>query len=69
MQRRKSKYLLSAGLILLAASILLRDHMHSNHVEFAGGLLLGMSLVFIIAALVVKKRAGQDNGKPGEKRI
>jgi uncharacterized membrane protein len=67
MVRRKARYFVSAGLILLAASILVRNQMHSSYAEFAGGLLIGMSLVFIIAGTIMKIRSNQGNGKQEEK--
>jgi hypothetical protein len=41
-------------------SIGLGNGTHGNHMEFASGFLLGMSLVFIIAGTVQRSRGSSD---------
>jgi len=57
MLRNKLIRLLPIGLLLLAAGLLLHNFFHGRHTEFSSGLLIGMSLVFIIAGSVARARA------------
>ena len=54
----KSKFncLIPTGLLMLAGGLLLHSFMHEGYSEFAGGLLIGMSLVFLIAGVVGSQR-------------
>lgn len=48
----KLNRLLQLGLLLLAAGGILRIFTRTRYSEFAGGLLIGMSLVFMIAGFL-----------------
>jgi hypothetical protein len=50
--RQRIHILTPVGLLALAAGILLRFFTHANHTEFAGGFLIGLSIVFMIAGLM-----------------
>jgi hypothetical protein len=45
------------GLLALAAGLLVRLYTHANYSEFAGGFLIGLSLVFMIYGISRKSRA------------
>jgi hypothetical protein len=57
MDQRKIRVLTPVGSLALAAGILVRLFTHTNVSEFAGGFLIGISLVLLIAGLVLRKRA------------
>lgn len=42
---------------MLAAGLVLHNFMHARYSEFAGGFLIGMSLVFQIAGFVGRQRS------------
>jgi hypothetical protein len=56
MQRKISPFV-PVGLLALVVGILLRNFTHTNYSEFAAGLLIGMSIVFLIFGVVQKARA------------
>ena len=56
MSRNKWKNLLPIGLVSLSAGLILRNFLHSDYSEFAAGLLIGMSIVFMIAGLVGREK-------------
>jgi len=47
----KLKNLFPIGMLLLSAGLILRNFLHTRYSEFAAGLLIGMSIVFMIASL------------------
>ena len=51
MSQGKLKNLFPIGMLLLSAGLILRNFLHTRYSEFAAGLLIGMSIVFIIASL------------------
>lgn len=57
MSHGKLKNLLPVGLLSLAGGLLLHNFAHSRYSEFAAGLLIGMSLVFVIADFVKRSPA------------
>ncbi|HEX3820130.1 MAG TPA: hypothetical protein VHW45_07350 [Candidatus Sulfotelmatobacter sp.] len=56
MFQKKLSRLLPIGLVLLAAGLVLHNFLHSRVVNFSAGLLIGMSLVFMIAGFVRQSR-------------
>ena len=56
MSQTKWKNLLPLGLMSMSAGLILRNFLHSHYSEFAAGLLIGMSIVFMIAGLGGSKR-------------
>jgi hypothetical protein len=56
MFQTKLNRLLPVGLLLLAAGVFLHNFTHARSSEFASGLLIGMSLVFLIAGFVSRSR-------------
>jgi hypothetical protein len=50
--QRKLNRLLPIGLLMLATGLLLHNWMHGRYTEFAGGFLIGMAAVFMIAGFV-----------------
>jgi tellurite resistance protein TehA-like permease len=54
--RNNWKNLLPIGLVSLAAGLILRNFLHSDYSEFAAGLLIGMSIVFMIAGLFGREK-------------
>ena len=52
MSHTRFKNLLPIGLLSLAGGLLLRNFLHTRPSEFAAGLLIGMSLVLMIAGCV-----------------
>lgn len=52
MLQRKLNRLLPIGLLMLATGLLLHNWMHGRYTEFAGGFLIGMAAVFMIAGFV-----------------
>ena len=46
----KVKSLFPVGMLSLSAGLILRNFLHTRHSEFAAGLLIGMSIVFVIAS-------------------
>ena len=51
MSRNKWKNLTPIGLMSLSAGLILHNFRHSHYSEFVAGLLIGMSIVFMIAGL------------------
>jgi hypothetical protein len=49
---RRIHILTPLGLLALAAGIFLRFFTHATYTEFAGGFLIGLSIVFMIAGLM-----------------
>jgi hypothetical protein len=56
MPHRKMNRLLPIGLLMLAAGLILHNFLRAHYSEFAGGFLIGMALVFMIAGLVWRRR-------------
>jgi hypothetical protein len=54
--QRKLNRLLPIGLLMLATGLLLHNWMHGRYTEFAGGFLIGMAAVFMIAGFVAHSR-------------
>lgn len=52
MSRNYWKNLLPIGLLSLSAGLILHNFLHTRYSEFAAGLLIGISIVFIIAGFV-----------------
>jgi hypothetical protein len=52
LNRRNIRVFIPVGLFALAAGILLHLFTHAKYSEFAGGFLVGLSMVFIIAGVV-----------------
>jgi hypothetical protein len=59
MSRRRLSRFVSVGLLVLVAGIFLHHFTHQRYSGFAGGFLLGMSLVFLIYGLVQTKGAAK----------
>lgn len=55
LQRRLTR-LLPIGVLILAAGLLLHNFLHARYSEFAAGLFIGISAVFIIAGTVGRSR-------------
>ena len=51
MSHGKLKNPFPIGMFLLSAGLILRNFLHTRYSEFAAGLLIGMSIVFMIASL------------------
>jgi hypothetical protein len=51
--------LVPIGLLMLAGGLLLHSWLHARYSEFAGGLLIGMSIVFLIAGSVRRSRGNE----------
>jgi hypothetical protein len=56
MIQRKGKYLTAVGILLLVVGIGLRNWPHGNHLHFAAGFFLGLSVTLLIADLVRRAR-------------
>lgn len=56
MLRRKLNRLLPIGLLMLATGLILHNWVHGRHTDFAGGFLIGMAAVFMIAGFVGHSR-------------
>lgn len=52
MIQRKVKRLLPVGLLVLSIGLILHNWTHGHYWEFAGGFLIGMSIVFMIAGFI-----------------
>jgi hypothetical protein len=52
MIQRKLNRLLPVGLLLLSLGVILHNWTHGRYSEFAGGFLIGMAIVFMIAGFV-----------------
>jgi|HubBroStandDraft_3_1064219.scaffolds.fasta_scaffold1302747_1 hypothetical protein len=62
MNQRKVSPFVPVGLIALVGGIFLQHFTHERYSDFAGGLLVGMALVFLIFGVIQKqkmKREGQ----------
>ncbi len=53
---RKFNRLIQIGLLMLAGGLILHNWVHGRYTEFAGGFLIGMSIVFMIAGVVGRSR-------------
>jgi len=53
---KQSKNLLPIGMLTLSAGLLLHNWRHGRSAELAEGLLIGMSVVFIIAGWLRRSR-------------
>lgn len=51
MSHGKLRNLFPIGMLSLSAGLILRNFLHSRYSEFAAGMLIGMSIVFMIASL------------------
>jgi uncharacterized membrane protein YfcA len=60
MVQRKVNFLVPVGMLGIAAGIILARYTHANYSDFAGGFLMGVSLVFMIFGLA-KQMKGQSN--------
>lgn len=56
MLQRKLDRLLPIGILMLATGLVLHSWGHGRHMEFAGGFLIGMAAVFMIAGFVGHSR-------------
>ena len=56
MLRNKISRLLPIGLVFLASGLLIHNWTHGRYGEFSSGVLIGVSLVFMIAGFVVRSR-------------
>jgi len=55
----KLKNLFPVGMLSLSAGLILHNFLHTRYSEFAAGVLIGMSIVLMIAGLrYQKKRSG-----------
>jgi hypothetical protein len=54
--RKKLTRLLPVGVLMLAVGLIVHNFIHGRYAEFAGGFLIGMSAVFMIAAFVGRSR-------------
>ncbi len=59
MSRRRISRFVPVGLLFLVTGIFLQHFTHQHYSDFAGGLLTGMSLVFLIYGLVRTKGAAR----------
>lgn len=57
MSRSNWKNLLPIGLVSLSAGLILHNFLHTRYSEFAAGLLIAMSIVFIVADCVKRSTA------------
>lgn len=57
MSRRKISPFVPVGLIALAAGIFLQHFTHESYSDFAGGLLMGMALVFLVFGFAQKMKS------------
>jgi hypothetical protein len=48
--------LIPIGSLMLASGLVLHNWMHLRYSEFAGGFLIGMSCVFLIAGFIAQTR-------------
>jgi hypothetical protein len=48
--------LLPAGLLMLSGGLILHNSMHGRYADFAGGFLIGMAIVFMIAGFGSRSR-------------
>ena len=58
MLRNKISRLLPIGLACLGSGLLIHNSLHGRYVEFSSGVLIGVSLVFIIAGFAAHSRQG-----------
>lgn len=56
MLQRKLNRLLPIGLLMLATGLVLHNWVHGPYTDFAGGFLIGMAAVFMIAGFVGNSR-------------
>ena len=59
MMQRKVSFFLPVGMLGVAAGIILARYTHANYSDFAGGFLMGVSLVLMIFGLA-KQMKGQN---------
>ena len=59
MSRHRLSRFVPVGLLVLVAGIFLQHFTHERYSDFAGGFLMGMSLVFLIYGLVKTKGAAR----------
>ena len=52
MSRSNWKNLLPIGLVSLSAGLIVHNFLHTRSSEFAAGLFIGMSIVFVIAGFI-----------------
>jgi hypothetical protein len=57
--KKNRERLFPVGALMLSGGLLLHNFLHAHSTEFAAGFLIGMSIVFLIAASV--KRFNQPN--------
>ena len=53
----KASRLIPIGSLMLSCGLILNNWTHTKYSHFAGGFLLGMAIVFLIAGLVKQKRS------------
>ncbi|MGA7752975.1 MAG: hypothetical protein WCB05_09090 [Candidatus Sulfotelmatobacter sp.] len=56
MLQRKLNRLIPIGLMMLASGLILHNWVHGRYTEFAGGFLIGMAIVFMIAGIAGRSR-------------
>ena len=56
MRYNKLSRLFPIGLLMLAAGLILHNFLHLAYSEFAGGFLIGMACVFMIAGIVTRSK-------------
>ncbi len=56
MLHRKFNRLVPIGLLMLSGGLILHNWVHGRYTEFAGGFLIGMSVVFMIAGVMGRSR-------------
>jgi len=54
--RNRMHRLIPIGSLMLASGLVLHNWMHLRYSEFAGGFLIGMSCVFLIAGFIAQTR-------------
>jgi hypothetical protein len=54
--QRKLNRLIPIGLMMLASGLILHNWVPGRYTEFAGGFLIGMSIVFMIAGIAGRSR-------------
>ena len=52
----KASRLIPIGSLMLSCGLILNNWTHTKYSHFAGGFLLGMAIVFLIAGLVKQRR-------------
>jgi hypothetical protein len=52
----KVRRLIPIGLLMLSCGLILNNWTHTKYSHFAGGFLIGMAIVFMIAGMVKQRR-------------